>query len=102
MPVYEYVCEACENQYEMMQSLSAKADETVCPKCNATSSKRLMSAFASKIVGTHKTGFEEMKAYDMLGERMDNFSKLPPISGQRAAPAADNALPPGAAPGDSA
>ncbi len=101
MPLYEYVCEACDNQYEVMQSLSAKSDETACPKCNAIRSRRLMSAFASKVVGTHKTGFEEMKAYDMLGERMNKFGKLPPISGQRAAPSADNALPPGTAPSDS-
>lgn len=102
MPVYEYVCGACDNQYEIRQGLTAKAEETVCPKCQATKSRRLMSSFASKVVGTHKTGFEEMKAYDMLGERMNKFGKLPPISGQRAAPAADNALPPGAAPSDSA
>ena len=95
-------CEACDNKYEIMQSLSAKADETACPRCHATRSKKVMSSFASKVVGTHKTGFEEMKAYDMLGERMDKFSKLPPISGQRAAPATENALPPGAASSDSA
>jgi hypothetical protein len=45
-----------------------------------------MSMFASKIVGTHKPGFSEMKAYDMLNERMDKFSKLPPLSGQRRVP----------------
>ncbi len=102
MPVYEYVCDGCENQYEMMQALSDNPEETVCPKWNATKSRRIMSSFASKVVGTHKTGFQEMKAYDMLGERMDKFGKLPPIAGQRASPAADNALPPGAAPSDSA
>ena len=101
MPLYEYVCNACENQYEVMQSLNAKADDTVCPKCNGTQSRRIMSAFASKVVGTHKTGFEEMKAYDMLGERMNKFSKLPPIAGQRAAPTAENAMPPGAGPSES-
>ena len=101
MPVYEYVCEACDHQYELMQALNAKADETTCPKCNTTKSKRVMSSFASKVVGTHKTGFEEMKAYSMLGERMNKLSKLPPISGQRAAPTAENSSPPGVAPSDS-
>jgi len=37
-------------------------------------------------VGDHKTGFKEMKAYDMLGERMDKFKKLPPVLGKRTAP----------------
>ncbi len=102
MPVYEYVCDECENHYEMMQALSVNPAETVCPKCNATRSRRIMSAFASKVVGTHKTGFQEMKAYDMLGDRMDRLAKLPPISGARAAPDAGNSLPPGAVPSDSA
>jgi hypothetical protein len=45
-----------------------------------------MSACTTQIKGTHKTGFAEMKAYNMLGERMDKFSKLPPLMGKRTAP----------------
>ena len=95
MPLYEYNCTACDNRYEMMQPISAKPEETVCPRCNKQESRRLMSAFASKIVGTHKPGFEEGKAYSMLNERMDKFKKLPPIMGQRAAPTAENSQPSG-------
>ena len=36
-----------------------------------------------KSEGSHKPGFEEIKAYDMLNERMDRFSKLPPAMGKR-------------------
>ncbi len=43
-----------------------------------------MSAFASKVVGTAKPTFTEMKAYNMLNERMDKFKKLPPMMGKRA------------------
>lgn len=46
-----------------------------------------MSSFASKVVGSHKPGFQEMKAYDMLNERMAKFAKLPPVSGMRDMPA---------------
>ena len=95
MPVYEYVCESCDHQYEAMQALNTKAEDTACPNCQAMSSRRVMSSFASKVVGTHKTGFEEIKAYDMLGERMNKLGKLPPISGQRAVPTAENSMPPG-------
>ena len=95
MHMYEYVCGACDNQYEIMQPISAKPEETVCPQCNKQESRRLMSSFASKIVGTHKPGFEEGKAYNMLNERMDKFSKLPPIMGQRAAPTVENSQPTG-------
>ncbi len=93
MPTYEYLCEGCDHRFEIMQSLSAKADETVCPRCNTMKSRRLMSSFASKVVGTKKPGFSEMKSYDMLGERMNKFSKLPPIMGQRAAPSISNSEP---------
>jgi hypothetical protein len=53
-----------------------------------------MSSFASQIKGDHKTGFKEMKAYDMYNDRMDRFSKLPPIMGQRAKPSDANIGPP--------
>lgn len=94
MPMYEYLCESCDHRFEIMQPLSAKADETVCPRCNTANSRRLMSAFASKVVGTHKPGFSEMKAYDMLDERLNKFSKLPPAMGLRAAPSPTNSQPP--------
>ena len=86
MPVYEYRCEACRDQFETVQPVSARAEDTVCPSCGAKKATRLMSAFASKIVGDHKPGFAEMKADNMLNERMDKFSKLPPIAGKRSNP----------------
>ena len=84
MPVYEYRCEGCGEQFERVQSVSARVEDAVCPHCHAQKATRLMSSFASKIVGDHKTGFAEMKAYNMLDERMDKFRKLPPIIGKRA------------------
>lgn len=86
MPLYEYRCEGCGERFETVQSVTARAEDTACPHCKARKATRLMSMFASKIVGTHKPGFSEMKAYDMLNERMDKFSKLPPLSGQRKMP----------------
>ena len=95
MPLYEYVCESCEHQFEAMQGLSAKPEDTTCPKCQTANSRRIMSSFASKIVGTHKTGFSEIKAYNMHDERMEKLKKLPPISGMRAAPSEANSGPSG-------
>ena len=100
MPMYEYVCESCQHKYEIMQSISVNPDETTCPRCQTAKSRRVMSAFASKIVGDHKTGFSEMKAYDMLGERMNKFKKLPPISGMRESPTPENSQPPSSGSGD--
>lgn len=86
MPTYEYRCENCQEQFEVIQPTYARAEDTACPKCQAKKATRLMSMFASKIVGTHKPGFAEMKAYDMLNERKDRFAKLPPLTGKRASP----------------
>jgi putative FmdB family regulatory protein len=85
MPLYEYRCEGCGRQFEIVQAVSARAEDTSCPHCRATKATRLMSSFASKVVGDHKPGFKEMKAQGMLGERMHKFSKLPPLAGKRAA-----------------
>ncbi|MFO0774224.1 MAG: zinc ribbon domain-containing protein [Nitrospiraceae bacterium] len=89
MPTYEYRCEACEEQFEAIQPTYARAEDTACPKCQAKKATRLMSMFASTIKGTHKPGFAEMKAYDMLNERKHKFAKLPPITGRRASPDAN-------------
>ncbi len=84
MPLYEYRCDGCGARFEIMQPLSFRAEDTVCPHCKAQKATRLMSMFASKIVGDHKPGFAEMKAYNMLNERMHKFAKLPPVYGKRA------------------
>lgn len=85
MPLYEYRCEGCGEQFEQVQPVNVRAEDTACPHCQAKKATRLMSAFASKIVGDHKPTWTEMKAYNMLNERMDKFSKLPPAYGKRAA-----------------
>ena len=86
MPIYEYRCGQCEKQFDATQSVHVRVEDTVCPHCNAQNATRLLSACTTQIKGTHKTGFAEMKAYNMLDERMDKFSKLPPIMGQRVDP----------------
>lgn len=86
MPIYEYRCGQCGKDFEATQSLHARTEDTVCPFCQAQDATKLLSSFASKIVGTHKPGFAEMKAYNMLNERMKSFSKLPPVFGTRTPP----------------
>jgi putative FmdB family regulatory protein len=100
MPIYEYRCGHCEKQFEATQSVHARPEDTVCPFCQAQQATRLLSAFASKVVGTHKPGFAEMKAYDMLNERTDKFSKLPPVFGKRTAPPPMDAIGSGSPPSD--
>jgi putative FmdB family regulatory protein len=85
MPIYEYRCGQCGKHFDATQSVHARAEDTVCPLCNAQSATRLLSACTTQVKGTRKTGFTEMKAYNMLDERMDKFAKLPPLMGKRAA-----------------
>lgn len=98
MPIYEYRCGQCEKQFEATQSVHTRPEDTICPFCQAQQATRLLSAFASKIVGTHKPGFSEMKAYDMLNERKSKFSKLPPVFGKRTDPPPMDAVASGSPP----
>lgn len=101
MPLYEYRCENCGKQFEATQSIHFRPEDTVCPHCQGQNATRLLSAFASKIVGDHKPGFKDLKAYEMLHERTDKFTKLPPIMGKRATPPPDVLSNPGAPSGSS-
>ena len=70
MPVYEYRCEQCTHQFEATQSIHARPEDTACPQCKGIGATRVLSAFASQVKGTHKTGFKEMQAYNMLQLRL--------------------------------
>ena len=43
MPTYEYVCTACDNEWEEVQRISEDALE-LCPKCGKSTAKRQISA----------------------------------------------------------
>jgi putative FmdB family regulatory protein len=47
MPIYEYKCTKCGNQYELRLGLFHKKDSTKCPKCSDTSPERVFSGFAT-------------------------------------------------------
>lgn len=42
MPIYEYVCKACDHEWEKEQRIS-EAPQRTCPKCKARKAKRLIS-----------------------------------------------------------
>jgi len=86
MPLYEYRCEPCAKQFEVTQPVHARIEDTECPFCHARQATRLLSSFASKIVGDHKPGFAEIKAGAMHNERMERFAKLPPLNLKRNVP----------------
>ncbi len=48
MPTYDYVCEACEHEFEEFQSMSAKPLKK-CPDCGKNKLKRLIGTGAGVI-----------------------------------------------------
>ncbi len=41
MPIYEYKCVECENEFEELLSLEDYSPIRVCPECNAPSTRKL-------------------------------------------------------------
>ena len=81
MPIYEYKCERCDHQFEILQKISDKPAST-CPACNADSLRKLMSAAAFKLKGTgwYETDFKTKKPGkdDKNGKKITTIqSKLP-------------------------
>jgi putative FmdB family regulatory protein len=49
MPTYEYVCESCNHEFSVVQSISQKEREKVtCPSCKSDKTKQIPSSFTAK------------------------------------------------------
>ncbi len=46
MPMYEYMCVVCGNEFELLASFSKADAAQICPKCGSDQSRRQLSAFA--------------------------------------------------------
>ena len=42
MPIYDYRCQSCENEFEAYRAISGDDAEVKCPKCGAQNSERMM------------------------------------------------------------
>jgi putative FmdB family regulatory protein len=51
MPLYEYLCEPCEEKFEVLRSMAKGADPAICPTCGSNG-HRVLSVFASISVGS--------------------------------------------------
>jgi len=47
MPFYEYKCAGCNKEFVLLQSMTAKAEDTVCPYCSEKKAQKLVSKFSS-------------------------------------------------------
>ena len=52
MPFYEYVCQACGKDFVLLQSMSAKTEDTACPYCSEKKARKLVSKFSSYSEGS--------------------------------------------------
>jgi putative FmdB family regulatory protein len=53
MPIYEYQCKKCENEFEKLVFNSS--EKICCPKCKSSRVTRVMSAFAFSVGGKFKS-----------------------------------------------
>ena len=70
MPIYEYQCSECGHKLEVLQKMS---DDplTICPACNASALKKLISAVGFRLSGTgwYETDFKTKDKRNISGDR---------------------------------
>lgn len=52
MPVFEYRCADCNNKFEVFHKSTNHQDEVVCPSCNSSNNKKLLSSFSASFEGS--------------------------------------------------
>ena len=62
MPIYEYMCLKCCEQFSLLQSVTCDQKETKCPKCSSGDVKKMLSSFCcssgsgKSVSSPHPTG----------------------------------------------
>lgn len=51
MPLYEFQCNDCQDEFEELVRSSSAVDEVKCPVCGSQHVRRKVSMFASKVAG---------------------------------------------------
>ncbi len=94
MPIYEYQCDACSKELEVLQKISDSPLE-VCPECGAAGLRKKISAVAFRLKGSgwYETDFKtgdkknlaggaESGGGEKGGEKGDGEKKSPSTSEQ--------------------
>lgn len=74
MPTYEYVCDACEHEFELLQRMSDPAVRK-CPKCKKLKVRRIISGGAGVIFkgsGFYETDYKQKRGGSGTGSRRDD------------------------------
>ncbi len=51
MPIYEYICGACNERFALLQRVNSPESEARCPKCSSKEVKKVMSSFSCSAGG---------------------------------------------------
>lgn len=46
MPIYEYICAACDERFSVFKKTSSESADAKCPRCDSHEIKKVMSAFS--------------------------------------------------------
>lgn len=46
MPIYEYKCTECHDEFSLLQSIHSSENDTECPRCFSKKLKKVVSAFS--------------------------------------------------------
>lgn len=98
MPTYEYVCDACEHEFEEFQSMSAKHLKK-CPECGKNKLRRLIGTGAGIIFkgsGFYETDYRS-DGYNK-DKKADTEKKSEKKSEKKADSSSDKAVKPDASP----
>jgi putative FmdB family regulatory protein len=57
MPLFEFVCTTCEQDFEELVRNASATDDVVCPSCGGSEVKKKISKFASRISGSTGISF---------------------------------------------
>ena len=88
MPIYEYKCEQCDHQLEILQKISADPVKT-CPDCGQEGLRKLISAVAFRLKGGgwYETDFKDKPAKQ--AGKAEGESKTQPEKTAQSADGAD-------------
>ena len=87
MPIYEYQCQACQNQIEALQKIS-DTPLLDCPQCGAASLKKKVSAAAFRLKGSgwYETDFKTGNKKNLVGGSDDGGGNAGAGAGDKSAP----------------
>src|ERR1700724_541533 len=90
MPTYDYVCEACDHKFELIQSIKADAIKK-CPECGKNKLRRLIgpcAAIGFKVSGFYTTdyrseAYKKAAAADKPGDKPSDKPAAETPSGEK-------------------